>query len=213
VTSVARPARHDEIIRDAAREHLRPIGLTQKGRSRTWFGDEGWWVSVVEFRPGRAKGTSLNVAATWLWHVRERFAFDVAETTRGFLRYDSDASFTPAVRGLAALAVEQVAKLRREFAGLEGVAAHAWSTDSPAAWMNAGVALGLLHRPVEARAAFDRYLEVRDDRDQAILKRAKIIVLRDLLETPEAFDSSVEHSIRESRTALRLDPSVQLVLR
>ena len=56
------------LIDEAARRHLRPLGLRQRGRSRLWFDDRGWSLITVEFQPGRGLGTCLNVAATWLWY-------------------------------------------------------------------------------------------------------------------------------------------------
>ncbi|MDG5809477.1 hypothetical protein P9869_44140 [Streptomyces ossamyceticus] len=41
------------IITSAARESLKPLGLAQRGRSRLWIDDHGWWLGVVEFTPPR----------------------------------------------------------------------------------------------------------------------------------------------------------------
>jgi hypothetical protein len=66
----------ERIIKDAARSVLRPLGLSQKGRSRLWYDDRGWSLTVVEFPPGRSPGTYLNVGAMWLWTDRAFWAFD-----------------------------------------------------------------------------------------------------------------------------------------
>src|SRR5256885_11111558 len=55
---------HSKLITAAAREILRPLGLFQKGRSRVWLDDQGWWLGVVEFQPSDwSKGSYLNVGA------------------------------------------------------------------------------------------------------------------------------------------------------
>ncbi|MEH1130815.1 hypothetical protein [Micromonospora sp. CPCC 206061] len=82
------------LIAAAARVHLRSLGLRQKGRSRLWFDDHGWWLVVVEFQPGRGPGTYLNVGAMWLWAERDYWAFD--EGCRVYWR--DDGSFTSAPR-------------------------------------------------------------------------------------------------------------------
>lgn len=56
---------------------MRPIGCVQKGRSRTWLDDHGWWVGVVEFQPHAwARGSFLNVGAAWLWYEQDFWSFD-----------------------------------------------------------------------------------------------------------------------------------------
>ena len=54
------------IITSAARESLKPLGLLQRGRSRLWIDDQGWWLGVVEFTPPRMAGSGLQVGAMWL---------------------------------------------------------------------------------------------------------------------------------------------------
>ena len=59
------------ILNSAARNALRPLGLLQKGRSRTWYDDHGWWLTVVSFQPsGFGKATYLNVGICWLWSAK-----------------------------------------------------------------------------------------------------------------------------------------------
>jgi hypothetical protein len=200
-------SRHGHLIVETARASLKPIGLTQRGRSRVWFADEGWWLAIVEFQPSAfAKGTYLNVAAMWLWRVRDHFSFDVSERVDGFI--PDDEAFGDGVRALAATAAERVTGLRDRFTNLAGAVGYLDSVDTPRANADVGIALGLLDRQAEASAAFDRYLEVPDDRDWAIREREKISVLRDLLSNPSAFHSSVEESIRQCRAGFKVDPFV-----
>ena len=63
---------HNKIIMKAAREVLAPNGLLQKGQSRIWLDDNGWFFAVVEFQPsGWEKGTFLNVGMHYLWANKE----------------------------------------------------------------------------------------------------------------------------------------------
>jgi hypothetical protein len=78
------------LITGVARSVLRPMGLSQKGRSRLWYDDRGWSLTVVEFQPGRSPGTYLNVGAMWLWADRSAWTFD-----HGYRTYwRDDATFT-----------------------------------------------------------------------------------------------------------------------
>lgn len=59
---------HNKLIRQAAGEALRPLGLFQVGRSRVWIEDNGWYLTLVEFQSsGFSKGSHLNVALHFLW--------------------------------------------------------------------------------------------------------------------------------------------------
>jgi hypothetical protein len=78
------------LITGAARSVLRPMGLSQKGRSRLWYDDRGWSLTVVEFQPGRSPGTYLNVGAMWLWADRSAWSFDYGYRTY----WRDDATFT-----------------------------------------------------------------------------------------------------------------------
>jgi hypothetical protein len=65
------------LLSEAARRHLRRLGVVQKGRSRTWLDDNGWFVTVVEFQPsGFGKGSYLNVGAHFLWSWNDFLSFD-----------------------------------------------------------------------------------------------------------------------------------------
>ncbi len=59
---------HTRIIATAAKAVLQAHGFTRKGRSRVWFADRGFWLSVIEFQPSAwSRGSYLNVAVHWLW--------------------------------------------------------------------------------------------------------------------------------------------------
>src|SRR6059058_719599 len=79
---------HNKILNATAREVLKPMGLVQKGRSRTWLDDHGWWLCVVDFESSAwSKGTRLAVSADFLWHDRDHLAWSVG----GRLKEDSGA--------------------------------------------------------------------------------------------------------------------------
>lgn len=41
----------DQLIIRAARDVLKPMGLFQKGTSRIWIDDNGWFLILGEFQP------------------------------------------------------------------------------------------------------------------------------------------------------------------
>ena len=107
---------HSKQITAAARKHLRPIGMQQKGQSRLWFKDHGWWVAVVEFQPSNwSRGSYLNVAAMWLWNAKDYWSFDYGGRNGGFTAFQSEEQFAAAAEQVAEAARDEVLALERLF--------------------------------------------------------------------------------------------------
>jgi hypothetical protein len=114
---------HNTIVASAAREALSPLQFQQKGRSRTWLADHGWWLTVVEFQPSSwSKGSYLNVGAHWLWTDSGHLSFDFGYRVAAFERYESDEQFIPAARTLAECAAERARELAQLFRNVNAAA-------------------------------------------------------------------------------------------
>ena len=157
---------HSKFITQAAREILKPLGLFQKGRSRTWLDDHGWWIIVVEFQPSSwSKGSYLNVGAMWLWHVKDYESFDEGYRVEGFVSADENpTAFEGEAKRLAERAAIEVKRIRSRFNTLTKVAEHLgrsegfWNDYHPA------VAHGLLGQSDVARSRFAKMIASDDDR-------------------------------------------------
>ena len=69
---------HNKIINRLARTHLKPLGLTQKGRSRMWMDDQGWYLILYEFQPSSySKGTYINLGICFNNYPNDFFSFDI----------------------------------------------------------------------------------------------------------------------------------------
>ncbi|PZT42005.1 hypothetical protein A7X99_06695, partial [Stenotrophomonas maltophilia] len=92
------------------------MGCVQKGRSRTWLDDQGWWVGVVEFQPSAwDRGSYLNVGACWLWEEKDYLSFDEGGRVAGFERFTDAVSFASVAQALAKQAAAEVLALRDRF--------------------------------------------------------------------------------------------------
>jgi len=86
---------HDKIIKKAATEILAPLGLFQKGKSRCWIDDNGWYLTNVEFQPSAwSKGAYLNVGVSFLWGktdtLDETLSFDVGYRENRHIEFTGD---------------------------------------------------------------------------------------------------------------------------
>lgn len=84
-------ANHNKIITQAAKSVLKKEGLFQKGTSRTWIDDNGWFWIVVEFQPSNwNKGSYLNVAIHYLWSEQDYISYDFGHRVKGFVAFSGD---------------------------------------------------------------------------------------------------------------------------
>jgi hypothetical protein len=112
---------HTKILTALAREVLKPIGLRQRGRSRTWIADHGWWLAVVEFQPSAwSRGSYLNVGAMWLTYPMDHIVFHDGHREHAFEPFESSNQFRVVAEGLATLAAEKVESLRTRLATIAG---------------------------------------------------------------------------------------------
>ena len=207
---------HTKLLTGAARDVLRPLGLRQKGRSRTWLDDHGWWVGVVDFQPsGWSKGSSLNVGGMWLWHEQgHHLRFDVGYRVdgAGFIEYQSDEQFAPEARRLALLAADQIPRLRATLRDLDS--AITWLREYSAdhqGWpgYNLCIALGLSGRHTEAAACLRRLPQEPGDPEWWREAVTRAHHLAGLLEhDPGAFHARIGSAITAFRVALKLEPDV-----
>lgn len=197
---------HNRLIRDAARRHLAPLGIMQRGRSRTWIDDRGWWLITVEFQPSDSgRGTYLNVGGSWLWYPKDSNSFDLGYRVEGFRDLRGvDASQT--CDELAQRAADEVRAFRMRIPDVEAAARELESAILPG-WPNyhAAVAAALMGRIDQAHRRFEA-LEVENPTDvawvQELRKRASF--LKCLLQRPDAFLREITDSIQYTRRALRL---------
>jgi hypothetical protein len=212
---------HTKLLNAAARDVLRPLGITQKGRSRTWLDDRGWWLGVSEFQPSSwDRGSYLNVGVNWLWDAKDYLSFDFGHRVDGlgkaFVRYESYEQFLPLARELAMVAAEKARGYRELFPTIEACAHELRQAETLLQSLNAGVALGLAGDSSAAREMFARYLswfesealELRRDDHEARYKRAQL--LSALAPNVQVFRQRIRDDVYEARARLKLPPDVEL---
>lgn len=203
---------HNRLVAQAAKQVLSPLGLRQKGRSRTWLDDPGWWLGVVEFQPSAwSRGTYLNVGAMWLWR-RDKddiyFALSHRIDDVRFVEYESDEQFLPDVREVAVRAAEEVTRLRGRIGGFMDVAHALWEdAEEWGSWaaFDAAVALGLAGEARRAASMFGRVVATDDDRDWWLAVREDAARLAEVVVSdPQAFCDEINGWIERYREGLRL---------
>ncbi len=212
---------HDKLIRDVAREHLGPMGLTQRGRSRSWPDDHGWWLIVVEFQPSTwMTGTYSNVGTDHLWCEKDYLALGGMERIRvegcELIGFDPDepGHFRSQLVDMVVATADAVMARRREHGVDNGEALARLMTIEGDIYdsYNAGVAAGLLGDTDRAQSAFTRVLDAEDDRAWVTQFKRYTEPLFPLLTDIPGFEIEVNLGLESGRSALRL-PGIEPVWR
>jgi len=211
---VAQPPQ-TQLLTAAARRILRPLGLHQRGRSRLWLGDHGWWLVVVEFQPSSwSKVSYLNVGAMWLWFEKDYFSFDDGYRVEGLASFENEAQFTPVAENLAQRAADEVRRYRALYPSVLSAARRLAAKSPRGFWdsFHAGVACGLAGDSAPAKQFLDEVAGTDDQRDWA---QAAATIAREYslaVEDSARFRRRIEEIIRRARELLRLEQVASIVL-
>ena len=166
---------HSTLLTSAAKRILKPSGLFQKGCSRTWLGDQVWWMVAVEFQPSDwSQGSYLNVGCMWLWNTKQHISFDVGYRVNGFFAFENEKQFGPVADGLAVGALEKVGEYRRLFSSIHDVSNYYFENAPKGFWpcFNAAIAHSLAGRAEASTVVLASCLDGTDD-DPMWLKEAR----------------------------------------
>ncbi len=200
---------HASAIVAAARRHLVPLGVKQRGRSRFWQDDRGWFLIGVEFQPSSfAKGSYLNVGCCWLWHVQPHFSFDLGHREEGFYRFTSSSEWEPIAERLAQRASELVQDYRLRFRSPTDLAAHYERHDPATFWdrYHAAIACGLTNQIGRAQALFRTAAAEASPTSPQWLKDGaeRCVALNADLADPIEFRRAIEAEVERGRSLMKL---------
>jgi len=210
---------HSKIIARVAKETLAPLGLFQKGSSRTWIDDRGWWIVVIEFQPsGFGKGSYLNVGAMWLWHEEDHFTFDFGNDVgcriASFVGYVDEKQFTREAMRLAYLAKDELLKLRSKLVSIHDAARYlpskAARDDSAWTKLSAAIALGYVGKTFRARWLFKSIERKKPLGDWELRLQESARSFADTLDRSDGFQRYVEERIWRTRKLLKLPERTEL---
>ena len=198
---------HAQLLTTAARGILRPLGLRQRGRSRIWLDDHGWWLVVVEFQPSSwSKGSYLNVGAMWLWQEKDYFSFDDGCRVAGFSAFIDEAQFAPIADNLSRRAAEEVGRYRLRYPSIDDTAQLLAARSPMGFWdtFHAAMACGLSGNVVAARRFFEEVAATDDPRNWAQVAAALAREYSQELSDLAGFRDRIKEVIFRERCLLKL---------
>lgn len=206
---------HNQILNKTARDILRPLGIKQRGRSRTWIDDHGWWIVVIEFQPsGWARGSYLNVGVMWLWRDQDYISFDLDYRKKGFIEFQNERQFVQAAEELSHLAASEATRHRELFPNVKAAADYYLSdeNESNGFWpsFNAGIACGLAGYTDEAKRFFSRVNTDGDDRDWVVRAAETAANYQERIEDSVGFRRHILRIIKKTQAALHLEEALKI---
>jgi len=195
---------HNNELAKAARAALAPLGCFQKGNSRIWLDDRGWWVGVTRFHLGsHPRHSSFETGVCWLWREPLRYSIH-----NGLYIDDADSSssvehFNEEVR-LASRAAHEVLRLRAYFRGVRAAADVVRLKVNPTLWddYDTAISSGLVRKPDLARRRFRSIAGATTS--EALDFQVKARQLEPLLDNARAFKQAVWQRIAKGRESLGL---------
>ena len=106
---------YSKIINRITRNKFKPFGITQKGQSRLWLDDRGWFTTVIEFQPFLGiQGTALNIGVNFHWCIQDYFSFDIGcRQDVGFIEYrKNDEKLLNEVEKLCEISIRKILEYR-----------------------------------------------------------------------------------------------------
>jgi hypothetical protein len=208
---------HSKIINKIAGRTLKPAGIQRQGRSRTWFEDNGWFTTFVEFQPfSGKKGTFLNVGVNFHWVKQDYWSFDIGYRISGFIEYVNEEQFSPEIEKLSKVALKKVLEYRESLSDLveakNTILANSFTSEILWGSYHKGVICGLNGDFAEMESYFNRILEMEkiypDEKELGTV----VSRLTEQSGNLESFKNTILSFIKDSRTLKKL-PEIDLELR
>jgi len=207
IAVMAKQNEHGRLIAAAAKAALAPLGCKRKGQSRLWYSDQRFWVISIEFQPSAwSKGSYLNVGATWLWHARPGFGFDMGYRVADFVPFENADQFGPSVAGMAARAAKEVIALRERFRSVADVYRYLVPLATSDGWRlyHAAVAAGLVGDVDTAHRLFQQFEAWAVSPQWQTKLQTECVKLAGLLNEPIIYRSAVLDIIEQRRQLIGL---------
>ncbi|MBN2258141.1 MAG: hypothetical protein JW704_10005 [Anaerolineaceae bacterium] len=198
---------HSKLINAAAREILNPIGLQQKGQSRLWLDDHGWWLILVEFQPSsREPGAFLNVGLNWLWSERNYFAYDEGHRVGRFTEFQTEEQFVIEIKRVVRRAAKEIQNNRRTYSSIEAAArllGRKWNKDSWGRY-HAAVAAGLCGKHNQATRFFNELIQEPSHTEWHKLLKQRAVQLMGSLDDMDELRHRINGLVIQTRNQLGL---------
>ena len=204
---------HNKLLKKIAKDRLKPCGIIQKGSSRTFLYDNGWYIIIIEFQPSSwDKGSYLNIGVDLNFYPRNHLAFSYGYREKGFDGADNEKQFTEIVNTYCDHVIEKVQKLKEKFKDVPtAVKSIGKYPDDPWHYFDLGILYGLNGRIQKADSSLTKLIKQKCNFDYEFERQKLAIEILELLTDNEKFNGRVQALITQSRQLKKL-PTLNVIL-
>lgn len=203
------PPDHSKIINKTAKNVFGPYGIKQKGKSRIWLDDHGWYTTVIEFQPfsGR-QGTTLNVGVNFNWQEQAYFSFDICyRQDVDFVEYtENEDHFSKEVEQLCEIALNKALEYRENLQNTHKAKAfilnHLYTSENIWGSYHKGTICGLTNDLVEQNHYYQKLLH--ENHPGAWLNELKEQVQLLMTNSDHKFKEKIVAIIKKTRVLKKL---------
>lgn len=211
------PPDHSKIINKTAKKVLEPYGIKQKGKSRIWLDDHGWYTTVIEFQPFNGRqGTTLNVGVNFNWYEQVYFSFDISFRQEvDFVDYEGNEDhFSKEVEKICKIALNKVLEYRENLQNIHKakpfILNHTYTSENIWGSYHKGTICGLTNDLVEQNHYYQKLLQ--ESHPVAWLNELKDRVNLLIADSGHhQFTENIIETIRKTRILKKL-PEIELEL-
>ncbi|SIS40071.1 hypothetical protein SAMN05421639_104511 [Chryseobacterium shigense] len=208
------PPDHSKIITKTAKRLFSSYGIKQKGKSRIWLDDHGWYTTIIEFQPfsGR-QGTTLNIGVNFNWHEQTYFSFDIGcRQDVDFIEYDGNEDrFSKEVEKFCEIALNKALEYRENLQNIHKarsfIVNHTYTSEDIWGSYHKGTICGLIHDPDERNHYYQKLLQANHPGEWLNELKEQVQLL--MTDSDHTFTETIIEIIKKTRVLKKL-PEVEI---
>jgi hypothetical protein len=205
---------HNKLLKKIAKNRLRPYGVFQKGNSRTFLLDNGWYIIIIEFQPSSwDKGSYLNIGVDLNVYPRSYLAFSYGYREDGFKGAENDDQFKEIVDAYCNHVIEKVQKLKEKFKDVSTAIDSIKQLYPDDAWQefDLGILYGLDGQMQKADSSLRKLTDQKCNFDYELERQELANIMLELVTDNQKFTDKTQALITQSRRLKKL-PALDITL-
>ncbi|WDF75388.1 hypothetical protein PQ469_15970 [Mucilaginibacter sp. KACC 22773] len=198
---------HNKLLKKITKQRLSTYGIVQKGTSRTFLKDHGWYTIVIEFQPsGFGKGTYLNVGVDLNFYPQQHLSFSYDYRQKEFREAKNEDQYTEIVIDFCNFAIKKTQKLETDFSDIGTAIETVKKSDSKELWnkYNLAILYGLMGNLPKSRRLLNEIREKKYQYDYEFERQKVVISILTCMDEFEPFINKIQDIITQTRALKKL---------
>ncbi|MDR2578995.1 MAG: hypothetical protein LBC70_09370 [Chitinispirillales bacterium] len=209
---------HNKIIKAIAKKSFIPYGIKQKGQSRSFIDDNGWYIIIIGFQPSKyGNGTYLNIGINFNWYVKDFFSFDIGGRENNFVEYINVDQYTKEINKLCDFSIQKIIEYRNKLKKINEaenyIINYEYTSDDLWGNYHRGIISGIVGNKNNMNKYFNKLLNENNNNFEWIIELMKRVKeLKDIGNNNLGeYIEKIKAIIKETRKLNRLD-EIEIIL-